>query len=475
MPQIVVEETPFSILGRAGREVTDAKRAREMYALDKQQAEFELATAKQEQARKIESEDAYKQGAQWAVKNMGGFESPLQQQSKMIGQAQADPNQPGYKGRGAFQIQTKAQEEFAQHEKQKIQEAQAIVSRMHPQHAQAFMQEVELERSEERILFEANRLTGDFERAIGNEVFGQDEAAIGAVQQMLEQVKTIDARDQSAPKMLDAARQMLNKAIDAKAESDATGEYKMESDARAQQRIRGLVEAGGLDGPGLVNAKAALAKYRAVPVHTREDAIKYTYDLEDEITKEQMESTRRAREGATRDQARANPAKAVDDATEAEYGAERDRMAVGVRAEEEEPPTDEEMNARIVARLRRQGVPEEAFKHLLPQPTDIQRLKQQWSQMTKGARAKRQAEIAKLPGISTIEKDPGKKARVYRFLADLKIQGKASAEVEQALAEKFKMKIDTIDMAELQRVQEGLQAEPQGRGRARQRQMEGGG
>jgi len=485
MPQIVYQpprpNSLNNLIGaaagwQAGREQKEElERRRQAFELDKQRAEFELATAKQEQARKIESEDAYKQGVQWAIKYAGKDKvGGLQEAS--TGGATKGALAGGPIG-AMLGIATSAQEKFAQHEKQKLDERQAIASRMHdPRHAEAFMQMDDIERQEERILFERDRLLGDLGQWMKNDPnIGGDEAGAQAVMQTMEQLQSLDPRDPTAAKAIDQARQTMTQAIVARTESEATGRYKVKSLERALGRKQQLEQMGELDAVGSAEAEAAIALYETLPVQTRDDAIKYTYELEDALTKAQAETTRRSREGAARDKARADPTKALRDIEENVYGRVKKQIELGVRDETGPPPTEEEMNAEIVAEARRAGLPEESFKHLLPQPSDIQRLKQRWSEMTKGARAKRQAEYAKLPGISTIEKDPGKKARVYRFLADLKIQGKTSAEVEQALAEKFKMKIDTIDMAELQRVQEGLQAEPQGRGRARQRQMEGGG
>ena len=490
MPQIVYQpprpNSLNNLIGaaagwQAGREQKEElERRRQAFELDKQQAEFELATAKQEQARKIESEDAYKQGVQWAIKNQGQFESPHMQQASAIAAATADPNQKGYRGKGALRLKTKAEEEYDQHESQKLQEAQAIASRMQPEHAKAFLEEVGVERQSEKIQFAQSRMRGSVSQLAKNGLFGEDEDGAAMAEQLNAMIDAIDPLDsRGAAVVMDKVNEFVDKAIEARAESNAIGITKQTNIELATRAHQEYQARGATDEMADIEIRDAIERYATIDVTSKEDAVRYGYKLEDEIDEIKRGAKERKREAARMSQSRSNPAKTLADLEGRAYARIKNQIALELRDTTQSPVTQEEINAEVVAQARRLGLPEESFKHLLPQPSDIQRLKEAWRDRPKGGKpangqgpgagrraAQRQQQERKLgPGgtpqgakLSTLK--AGQRAAAYRQLAAFKLQGLSLEQAKAKMRERG-WELDDVDLAEVQR-QMALQAKDPG-------------
>lgn len=492
MPQIIIEETPASILSRAGSQVwgaredmKEAARRQTAFELDKQRAEFELATARQEQARKIESEQAFRDGVAFTIKNAQGFDSPLQQQARAIGAVQVDPNTPGYRGKGAFQIRTKAQEEYAAHEQRMAEESAALAAYMEPKLAQIHLENERQRSLASRVDFERNQTLADLTQWFKNDPNAQaDEAMAAGFQQVVQNLQQADAFDETLPRAIDEARGFMAKAIEIGAENDAIGEFKAATDQEAVAAIQEMTARGSLDKDGVSKALRAINLFRRIPVTSQEDATRQAYALEDEIDQARSESKARTRSAAVRDKAAKDPVQAGvlwdESVAEARQQVLREYSAGLSKIPEGDPNAaallEREVFGRAAGIFQDRGGPrgfveQKGRAMFTPEVGPLDRMKRQHVENVKGVRAKGAQELAKLPGISGV-KDPGKKARIYRFLAELKIQGASDQEAEAALAEKFKMKIDDLDMSEVQRHVDMLKSETQGRPRERIRGVE---
>ena len=430
-------------------------RQRQAFELDKQRAEFELATAKQEQARKIESEQAFRDGVQFSIKYAGKDQHAIAREEASTRAGIEGGRQGGPIGAmlGVAGIATKAQEDFNFHEKQKLEERQAIVSRMLPQHAEAFMQLDDIERREERIIFERDRLLGDLGQWLKNDPnIGGDEGSAAAVQQAMSQLQTLDPRDAGAAKAIDGVRQVLVKGILARAESETVGRQKARTFQQLGVTVKGLYDSGGLDDTGVAAIEYMQTGLEGLPVHTMEDWEKYKDKLDETVARQIDATVRRRNAARSMEKAAKNPAETVSRITEEETDLMAKEKALGMRSEAQGDPTPEELRARVLARAQREGVPADALRHLLPQPStlDVARQKGLWPMKpgAQGPGAGRRAAQQETKPLSQAPK--GSKERAYSLIAQLTIQGASREEMEAALAEKG-IQIDQIDRNELSR------------------------